>query len=160
MRLAKRMLLDDLLVDFPFAEQADRANALALLLLPFIRPLIEGPTPLHLVEAAKAGTGKGLLVDVAHGIATGRTAEATAEVGEGDEWRSRIFAALLGGPRFVLIDNINGYLDSGALASADGADGEGPHPGTSRTATVPVRCVWVGTGNNVRMSTELARRRR
>lgn len=158
-RLAKRMLLEDLLVDFPFAEQADRANALELLLLPFLRPMIEGPTPLHLVEAAKAGTGKGLLVDVAHAIATGRTAEATAEVGEGDEWRKRIFAALLGGPRFVLIDNINGYLDSGALASALTARTVKDRVlGTSRTAAVPVRCVWVGTGNNVRMSTELARR--
>ena len=59
-----------------------------------------------------------LLADVVHAIATGRPASATAEVGEGEEWRKRIFAALLDGPRFVLIDNINGFLDSGALASA------------------------------------------
>jgi len=78
-------LLDSLLGDFPFADQASRANALALLLLPFVRPLIDGPTPLHLIEAAKPGTGKGLLADVVHAIATGRPASATAEVGEGEE---------------------------------------------------------------------------
>jgi len=158
-KLAKMWLLKDLLADFPFADQASRANALALLLLPFIRPLIDGPTPLHLIEAAKPGTGKGLLADVVHAIATGRPASATAEVGEGEEWRKRIFAALMDGPRFVLIDNINGYLDSGALASALTARMVKDRIlGTSRTAAVPVRCVWVGTGNNVRMSTELGRR--
>jgi len=158
-RLAKMKLLDSLLVDFPFADQASRANALALLLLPFVRPLIDGPTPLHLIEAAKPGTGKGLLADVVHVIATGRPASATAEVGEGEEWRKRIFAALLDGPRIFLIDNINGFLDAGPLASALTARVVKDRIlGTSRTAAVPVRCVWVGTGNNVRMSTELARR--
>ena len=61
-----------------------------------------------------------------------------------------IFAALLEAPGFVLIDNINGFLDSGALASALTARAVKDRIlGTSRTAAVPVRCVWVGTGNNV-----------
>ncbi len=157
-RLA-RLRLWDLIGDFPFADGASRANAMALLLLPFLRPMIDGPTPLHLIEAAKAGTGKGLLADVVHFVATGRTTTPTAEVGEGDEWRKRLFAALLADPRFVLIDNIYGYLDSGALASTLTARTITDRVlGSSRTAEAPVRCVWVATGNNVRMSTELARR--
>ena len=56
---AKDLLLDELLADFPFASQADRANAVAWLLLPLIRPSIDGPTPLHLIEAPIQGTGKG-----------------------------------------------------------------------------------------------------
>jgi hypothetical protein len=156
---AKGAILDDVLADFPFADQASRANALALLLLPFVRPLIDGPTPLHLIEAAKAGTGKGLLTDVICLLATGRFSEPTAEAGEGDEWRKRVLSALLHGPRFVLIDNINGYLNSGALASALTARVVKDRVlGTSRMAAVPVRCVWIATGNNVRMSTELSRR--
>ena len=34
---AVKLLLDDWLGDFPFHEQADRANALALVLTPFVR---------------------------------------------------------------------------------------------------------------------------
>src|SRR5207248_3320586 len=59
---AVRLIVDDLLGDFPFVAQAERAHAVALLLLPFVRSLIDGLTPLHLVEAPSPGTGKGLLV--------------------------------------------------------------------------------------------------
>jgi len=58
-------LLDELLIDFPFADEASRANALALLLLPYVRPLIVGPTPLHLITAPTQGTGKDLLAQLA-----------------------------------------------------------------------------------------------
>jgi hypothetical protein len=44
-------LIDDLIGDFPFLNEADRAAAYALLLLPFVRDMIDGPTPLHLLEA-------------------------------------------------------------------------------------------------------------
>ena len=40
---ARSLLLDDLLGDFPFVGEAERAHALALLLLPFVRPMISGP---------------------------------------------------------------------------------------------------------------------
>jgi putative DNA primase/helicase len=156
---AKKTLLVDLLGDFPFKDEASPTNALALLLLPFVRSMIAGPTPLHMIDAARAGTGKGLLVDAIHIVATGRCATVTPEVGEDDEWRKRIFAALLDGAEFLVIDNINHYLDSGALASCLTARTIRDRVlATSRTAEVAVRCIWVGTGNNVRMSQELARR--
>src|SRR5262249_10518642 len=58
---ACRLLLDELLVDFPFHDAASKAHTVALLLLPFVRELIGGPTTLHLVDAPTPGTGKGLL---------------------------------------------------------------------------------------------------
>jgi hypothetical protein len=60
---ARTLLLDDLLGDFPFVGEAERAHALALLLLPFVRPMIPGPTPLHMVEKPAPGTGATLMVD-------------------------------------------------------------------------------------------------
>jgi hypothetical protein len=42
---AKHLLVQDLLVDFPFDSQASLAHALALVLLPFVRPLIDGRRP-------------------------------------------------------------------------------------------------------------------
>jgi hypothetical protein len=51
----------ELLGDFGFASEADRAHAIALGLLPLVRGWIEGSTPLHLIEAPLRGTGKTLL---------------------------------------------------------------------------------------------------
>ncbi|MGG5819616.1 DUF7146 domain-containing protein [Falsiroseomonas sp. HW251] len=47
---ARSLLLDELLGDFPFTSEAERAHALCLLLLGFVRAMIDGPTPLHLIE--------------------------------------------------------------------------------------------------------------
>ena len=45
-------------------DNADLANAVAAFILRFVRLLIEGPTPLHLIESPTPGSGKGLLADV------------------------------------------------------------------------------------------------
>src|SRR5262249_4165794 len=49
------LFLDDLLVDFPFVDQASRANALAFVLCLFLRYAIDGPTPIHEVDASLWG---------------------------------------------------------------------------------------------------------
>jgi hypothetical protein len=48
---ARDLLLDELLGDFPFADEAARAHALAAMLLPFARELCGDRTPLHLIDA-------------------------------------------------------------------------------------------------------------
>lgn len=53
--------------EFPYVEPADRANALAALLTPLIRPAIARHIPLAVITAPKQGSGKGLLID---GIST------------------------------------------------------------------------------------------
>ena len=40
---ARSLLLDDLLADFPFVDESERAHAVALLALPFVRDLVLGP---------------------------------------------------------------------------------------------------------------------
>ena len=69
---ARSLFLDDLMVDFPFAGDADRAHAMAALLLPFVRRMIDGFTPLHVVEAPSVGSGKGLLCNLISTIVTGK----------------------------------------------------------------------------------------
>jgi hypothetical protein len=54
-------ILEELFSGFPFVSKAEKANSKGLLILPFIRPMIQGPTPLHLIEAPMPGTGKTLL---------------------------------------------------------------------------------------------------
>lgn len=156
---ALALLVDDVLGDFPFARDSDRAHALALLLLPVVRHLVDGPTPLHLVEAPSEGTGKTLLADVAHVLAVGRSVDPTTLPRREGEFRKKITAMLLGGPAMVLLDNIDRALDSGSLAAALTRDRWADRLlGQSTVVHLPNRAVWVATANNPRMSRELARR--
>jgi hypothetical protein len=156
---AKRLLVDELCGDFPFAEEADRAHAVGLILAPFVRSMIGGATPNHLIEAPEAGTGKGLLADVALLPFLGTTVPKVAPARSEEEWRKRITSLLRSGGGASCIDNVRGVLDSGTLAAALTATiWEDRLLGQSQLLHLPVRLVWVTTGNNVLLSTEIARR--
>ena len=159
-----RGFLEELVADFPFhgpAEGAhERSHALGLLLLPFVRALISGPTPLHLIEAPTPGTGKTLLADALTSPALGgRPLPAMTEARDGDEWRKRLTAKLRRAPEFVLLDNLRRLLDSSALASALTATvAEDRLLGVSETVLLPIRCAWIATANNPSLSDEMTRR--
>ena len=156
---ARSLLLDDLLGDFPFTSTAERAHALALLLLSFLRAMIDGPTPLHLIEKPTPGTGATLMVDVIATVLTGVGASVMTEGRDDEEWRKRITAKLRQIPSLVLIDNLREQLDSSALAAALTAPfWEDRILGQSEMTRLPIRCGWVATGNNPTFSNEMARR--
>ncbi|HEY1759643.1 MAG TPA: hypothetical protein VGG72_29990 [Bryobacteraceae bacterium] len=46
-------MIQDILVDFPFVDDASRANAIAAMLTPICRPAIRGATPLALFDATR-----------------------------------------------------------------------------------------------------------
>jgi putative DNA primase/helicase len=145
-------------VDNKFAN-CRRDHALAALLLPFVRQMIDGPTPLHLLDAPVEGTGKTLLAMVIAFINTGRSAESIAEGDSDEEWRKRITAFLLEGASFILLDNINRVLESGALASALTARiWRDRLLGFTKTACLPNNAVWMASGNNTILSREIIRR--
>jgi putative DNA primase/helicase len=111
-------LLPELLGDFTFKDPASRAHAFAAIVLPFVRQMIDGPTPLHLLDAPVEGTGKTLLASAISLISTGRDAQTIPDAGNEEEWRKRITAILLDAPTFILLDNLNRTPDSSALAAA------------------------------------------
>jgi hypothetical protein len=156
---ARALLRDDLLGDFPFVNEAERAHALSLLLLGFIRAMIDGPTPLHVIEKPTPGTGATLMVDAIATVLTGIGATVMTEGRDDEEWRKRLTAKLRQIPSLVLIDNLRHPLDSSAVAAALTA----PHwedriLGASEMTRLPIRCVWIATGNNPEFSNEMARR--
>jgi hypothetical protein len=156
---ARTILLDELLGDFPFVSDADRAHAVSALVLPFVRLMIDGPTPLHLFESPTPGSGKGLLVEAITIPASGRGPAVMTEGRDEEEWRKRITAKLLQSPQVVLIDNVRSRLDSAALSAAlTSLTWEDRVLGYSRTATIPVTCTWLATANNPALSLEVARR--
>jgi len=157
---ARALILEDLLGDFVFASEADRAHAVALLLLAFAREMVDGPTPLHNVEAPSIGTGKTLMVKVALMPAHGKTIAAMAEARDEDEVRKRLAAKIFAAAQVIFVDNVRRKMDSGALASALTAypRWEDRILGKSEAKGTAVRCTWVSTGNNPTFSAEIMRR--
>ena len=158
---ARTLLIDDLLVDFPFVDDSDRAHAIAAMILPFIRRMIDGPTPMHLIEAPTMGSGKGLLANLISIAATGAACEArTLPEGE-DEVRKMLTAELMKGRPIVLLDNANDrkQLHSSSLASVlTSVRWTDRKLGESIMASVPNHAVWLMTGNNPNLHLELTRR--
>ena len=132
---------------------------MALLLLGFLRAMVDGPTPLHLIEKPTPGTGATLMVDAIATILTGAGASVMTEGRDDEEWRKRVTAKLRQIPSIVLIDNLRHKLDSSAVAAALTAPfWEDRILGVSEMARLPIRCLWIATGNNPEFSNEMARR--
>jgi hypothetical protein len=152
-------LLDELLVDFPFDGAADRANALAALLTPVVRPAIQGHVPLCLLDAPEPGTGKGLLANVIGAIATGRAAAMKPVPTHEEEIRKMITSTLLEGATIVVLDNVDDAIRSPSLASLLTSDTWADRIlGRSEIAQLPNRATWLATGNNLTVGGDLARR--
>ncbi len=148
------------LQDFPFVDQASKANALALMLTPIVRPQLGAQNvPLAIVDATVQGTGKTLLVNVVSLTATGRTA-ATMNAPDGDEeWRKQITAQLLQGASMIVVDNVRGRLQSAPLEQALTTSlWQDRVLGQSKQVELPQRATWVATGNNVQPKGDMKRR--
>ena len=158
---ARLILLDDLLVDFPFVTDSDRAHAVAAMILPFVRRMIIGCTPVHLLAAPNAGTGKGLLCSLISVVGIGAVCSASTLPTHEDEARKMITAELSKGRQLILLDNTKERrtLDCPPLASVITAESWTDRLlGQSRMLTLPNRALWIVTGNNPRLSMEMARR--
>ena len=157
---AVSFLCQDLLGDFCFDGSASLANALSAMITPFLRPRVAGPTPIFVIHSPVEGSGKGKLVDCltipsTNSIRVGKMAGNVTE----SEWRKRITAALIARPSHIIIDNIAGELNSSALASATTEDVWLDRIlGKSETSRIKIRNLWMVTGNNVSLSSELVRR--
>ena len=138
---------------------ASKANALATMLNQLIRTALDGPTPLSIVDAPAAGTGKTLFAEIVSIIATGRPATLFSAPRDEDEARKQITAYLREGVGVIVIDNVRERLESAQLAKALTAVTWADRIlGQSQTLLLPVRCTWMCTGNNVVVRGDLPRR--
>jgi hypothetical protein len=156
-------IVDDLICDFPFAcdnagDSADRDNAIGLFLLPFVRDMIDGPTPLHLIDASMAGSGKGLLAMSLLSPGLGKIAGAPMP-DEDTELKKLITYEILACRPVIYFDNVNHTIDSAALAAALTLETWNDRIlGQSATANAKIHSLWVATGNNVNLTGEIIRR--
>ncbi len=151
--------LEDVLFDFPFQTTAHKGAWFAALLTPLAWFAFEGPAPFFLIDANTPGTGKGLLADVIAIIVTGSEFQRTTYTPDREELRKRITAFAIGGERMVLFDNLAGSVGNdvfdNALTSISWKD---RILGGNTNYEGPLHVTWYGTGNNVQLGADTARR--
>lgn len=155
---ALEFVLDHVLGDFPWVSDADRANYLALLVSPILRPYIGGLTPLGAISAADRGSGKTLLADV---IGSLYGATVRPWVGDDDELRKAITAALMGSSAIITLDNVDDKdsVDAPSLAKLLTSPAWDDRVlGRSQQARLTNDRLWLVTGNNIRFGGDIAQR--
>ena len=145
----------DIVSAFPFAKPEHKASWVASVLTPIARHAFSGPSPLFLVDANVAGSGKGLLIDCTALTITGRRMSVMSQPRDDNESRKRITALVLFGDQLILIDNIASASLDAALTGTVWKD---RILGRSEIVEMPLRATWYATGNNVALLADTSRR--
>ena len=154
--------LYQLVYQFPFENGYSFAVWLAALLSAIQRPVIEGPVPGFVFNGNKAGCGKGLLIDIIGYITLGhRVATRTYPADPNEAEKVKVALALAAVP-IVHFDNlIEGGLYGGSVmdSALTSTITSGRILGQSRdSGNVPLRPVWMVSGNNVSPTGDADRR--
>ena len=155
---AARNLLLEMIFNFPFDGDSDRANALALPFERLMREMIRGPLPINLFDATTSGSGKGLLARSLLGI-TNTACHAWPEVENDAEMRKALTSFFMEGAEVVLIDNVKHKIKSGPLALAT-TEPEWTDRLLSLNRKIVVKILnsWVMTANNPALEKDFLRR--
>jgi hypothetical protein len=145
--------------DFPFDTPAHRAAWLAVVLSTLAWFAFDGPAPLFLIDGNTRGVGKGLLADTAALILTGRRFPVMSYTNDREELRKKVTTLAAEGERLVLLDNLAGAVGNDVLDAALTADRwKDRLLGGNRVYDGPLHVCWYGTGNNVQLQADTARR--
>jgi len=156
---AIRWIEEEVLVDFPFEDDASRAAAISLAILPFVRELIAGQTPLYLIDKPSAGTGATMLTKALLIAFLGKEITTKQWTSSEDERRKQITAHLMSGGGPIFFDNMSDKISSDVLAMALTSETISDRVlQTSNLVTLRNRSVWAATGNNPQFEDQLLRR--
>lgn len=154
-----RELLEDVIGDFPFLTESDRAVAISYVLTLICRAAIDGPTPFFAFTANTPGTGKGLLVKVATKIANGLGPIAVSSIPKNEEMTKLLLSIARTGRPFLNFDNCSSRIKGDALEmSCTETTVAGRILGASEDTVQPWRTVLSATGNNLEFGGDMPRR--
>lgn len=157
--LAARDDLLDVIVDFPWVSDVDRATWLAGVLTMLARQAIDGPTPVFVVTGNGPGAGKSLACKAAVMIATGRSPAMCAYQRREDEQMKTIASQLLASRQAVILDNVDCALGSPTLNLLwTSTSFEARLLSTNEAPSMPARIVWWASGNNITYYRDTPRR--
>lgn len=155
-------VLRDLLIDYPFKNQASRENAFALIVTRVVRPALMGTTPFFWWMASLERTGKGKGIDACN-LATAGETMPVMQVGRTEEEREkRLTSLILRGADSVHLDNIphGEEFDSPSVASLATAypSWSGRVLGGSSVVVLPNNLLVCVSANNPKATGEIAKR--
>jgi hypothetical protein len=158
LRSSVRLLYDELLVNFPFVEQADRCHAIAAIILPFVRSMIIGATPAHVFSAFTPGEGKSLLANIIGIITTGSLPHITPYPSDESEMGRTITSLLSSGPGIIILDNVKLLKSAKLCAVLTSMKWSDRAIRTSSIVSYNNFALWIITGNQISYSNEMSRR--
>jgi hypothetical protein len=143
---------------FPFEDDLSRAVWLAALLTTVVRPTL--PTaPAFMLNAHAPGTGKSLLSESLMLLVGAAVAALPLPDSDPAEIEKRLFAKLMTGCSGLVLDNLQGSVESAALcAMLTSAEPEGRILGQSVVVHQQNRALCVLNGNNISAGGDLFRR--
>lgn len=152
-------ILQDLLTEFHFANESDRAAALTAILTATIRSSLP-IAPMFHVRAHAVGSGKSYLCELITAFATPQRGTPTSFPADDEECRKLLLAELLRAPAVIEFDNLTSdLLAHKSLCTALTSEFmSGRILGVSKTATVNTRTLFLSSGNNVGPIQDMTRR--
>lgn len=156
---AREFVFNHVLADFPWADTASKANYVALLVTPLLRPYIGGLAPLGAISATSPGSGKTLLTDIA-GALYGLSSRPWVD--DDTELRKAITATLASSSDPVVVfDNVGEFHAVEQPTLAKLLTSEIWHDrtlGSSNQIGLPNDRSWFVTGNNLRFGGDIPSR--
>jgi putative DNA primase/helicase len=152
-------LLEELIAESPFDDEASRSVALSGLITPVVRGAF-AVAPMHVSSAPVAGSGKSFLWDLVAGISTGQQRMPVIAAGNEEETAKRLTGVMLTGQPLISIDNVNGELKGDFLCQAIEQHFLDIRPlGRSDIVRIQTGGVTIfATGNNIIIVGDLCRR--
>lgn len=146
----------------PFVDEGSRAVAMSALITALVRPTLRA-APMHLFDAAMAGTGKSKMASVVGVLATGVEPSASAWASSDDENEKRIAALYRKGNPVILFDNVDAKkgdrLDGNILNIVLTQDPASIRVlGKTEDETLNTRLMVLATGNNIVVAGDCCRR--
>ena len=155
---ARKLILDELLHDFPWSSDADKANALAMMLTSFLEPYAEFLSPLFVLDALKSGSGKTFLARL---LLETAGAHFRTWVNDEAEIRKALTACLMESDRAIIFDDVGreDTVSSATLSSAlTKRQWDDRVLGVSKNFRGTNNRTWVLTGNNVKLGGDIPSR--
>jgi hypothetical protein len=151
--------LNVLIDEFEFEEEADRSAALCALFTAVTRPSL-AVAPAFNITATNSGSGKSYLAEVISLFAGPDDPYRVSYPSGADEAGKLIVTVLIEKPAVVLFDDMQGNWKpfgpiNRMLTSPTTTE---RLLGTNRSATVPTKALFLGTGNNIEPERDLRRR--
>ena len=156
---ARKLLLNELMHDFPWSSPADKANCLAMWLTSYLQAYAGFLSPLFVVNASKSSSGKGFLVTVM--VETTGAYFRSWVNQEEEEIRKALTACLMESDPVIIFDDV-GKKDT--ISSATLASVLTKHQwddrllGVSRNFRGENNRTWVANGNNVKLGGDIPSR--